>query len=54
MTHRWLGLAAIAVSVAVSMAAAQSAPAFDVASIKPNKSGDSRRGIGPEPGVGAG
>lgn len=28
----------------------QIAPTFEVASIKPNKSGDFRRGIGPEPG----
>jgi uncharacterized protein (TIGR03435 family) len=29
---------------------AQAPPSFDVASVKPNKSGDFRRGLGPEPG----
>ena len=36
--------------VLASALSAQAPPSFEVASVKPNKSGDFRRGLGPEPG----
>jgi hypothetical protein len=42
---------AIAVNLLLAIPVwAQAPPSFEVASVKPNKSGDFRRGLGPEPG----
>jgi uncharacterized protein (TIGR03435 family) len=54
MKSRLLGavwsVAAVGGIVGVLTAQTPASPAFDAASVKPNKSGNSQKGIGPEPG----
>jgi uncharacterized protein (TIGR03435 family) len=46
------GIVAVVGAVVVGMVSAQTpaSPAFEAASVKPNKSGNAQKGIGPEPG----